>query len=98
MYNNQIINSSNQIKTTWNITKAETNRLKGPANYQNSPENYNAKNNYTSLSQIICSCVVKLKYDGYSYIYRLMNLPSFFSPFFTAVTLQWSLKQQKIIT
>jgi hypothetical protein len=28
-YNNQIINSTNKIKTTWNIIKSETNRLKG---------------------------------------------------------------------
>jgi len=50
-------------------------------------ENYNAKNNYTSLSQIIFSCAVKLKYDRHSYIYHFMNLPSFFSPSFTALTL-----------
>jgi hypothetical protein len=30
MYNNQIINSTNKMKTTWNIIKTETNRLKGP--------------------------------------------------------------------
>jgi len=46
MYNNQIINSTNKMKTTWNIIKAETNRLKGPTtskinNYQNSPEAFN---------------------------------------------------------
>jgi hypothetical protein len=28
-YNNQIINSTNKIKTTWNIIKSEINRLKG---------------------------------------------------------------------
>jgi hypothetical protein len=28
-YNNQIINSTNKMKTTWNIIKSETNRLKG---------------------------------------------------------------------
>ena len=42
MYNNQIINFTNKMKTTWNIIKAETNRLKAPINttinYQNSPE------------------------------------------------------------
>jgi len=46
MYNNQIINSTNKMKTIWNIIKAEKNRLKGPKNttinnYQNSPEAFN---------------------------------------------------------
>jgi len=46
MYNNQIINSTNKMKTTGNIIKAETNRLKGPTNttfhnYQPSPEAFN---------------------------------------------------------
>jgi len=46
MYNNQIINCTNKMKTTWNIIKVETNRLKGPTNttinnYQNSPEAVN---------------------------------------------------------
>jgi hypothetical protein len=46
MYNNQIINSTNKMKTTWSIIKSETNRLKGPTdttiyNYQNSPEAFN---------------------------------------------------------
>jgi len=46
MYNNQIINSTNKIKTTWNIIKAQTNRPKGPTNttinnYRNSPEAFN---------------------------------------------------------
>jgi hypothetical protein len=45
MYNNQLTNSTNKIKTTWNVIKAETNRLKGPSNtvtnnFQNSPEAY----------------------------------------------------------
>ena len=30
IYNNQIINFNNKMKTIWNIIKAETNRLKGP--------------------------------------------------------------------
>ena len=30
MYNNQLTNSTNKIKTTWNIIKAEMNRLKDP--------------------------------------------------------------------
>jgi len=43
MYNNRIINSTNQMKTIWNIVKAETKRLKGPItttinNNQKSPE------------------------------------------------------------
>ena len=43
MYNIQIFNSNNKMKTTWNIIKMETNRLKGaistaPINYQNSPK------------------------------------------------------------
>jgi hypothetical protein len=43
MYNNQITNSTNEIKATWNIVKAETNRLHRPATtkYQNSPDNFN---------------------------------------------------------
>jgi len=46
MYNNQIINSTNKMKTTWNIIKAETNRIKGLItttinNYQNSSEAFN---------------------------------------------------------
>jgi len=46
IYNNQITNSTNKMKTTWNIIKAETNRLKGTNNtttnnYQNSPEAFN---------------------------------------------------------
>jgi hypothetical protein len=45
-YSNQIINSTNKMKTTWNIIKAETNRLKGPTNitinnYHNSTEVFN---------------------------------------------------------
>ena len=30
MYNNQIIISTNKMKTTWNIMKAKTNRLNRP--------------------------------------------------------------------
>ena len=46
MYNNQLTNSTNKIRTTWNIIKAETNRSKGPLNTitnnsLNSPEAYN---------------------------------------------------------
>jgi hypothetical protein len=45
MYNNQVINSTNKIKTTWNIIKMETNirRIKGHTSnkYQNSPEAFN---------------------------------------------------------
>jgi hypothetical protein len=29
MYNNQVVNSANKMKTTWIIIKAETNRVKG---------------------------------------------------------------------
>ena len=38
MYNNQIINSNNKMKTPWNIIKAEINRLNRPttSKYQNS--------------------------------------------------------------
>jgi hypothetical protein len=28
-YNNQIINSTNKMKTMWNVMKSKTNRLKG---------------------------------------------------------------------
>jgi hypothetical protein len=40
MYNNQVNNSINKIKTTWNIIKTERNRIKGQTSnkYQNSPE------------------------------------------------------------
>jgi hypothetical protein len=43
MYNNQVVNYVNNIKTTWNIIKAEKNRIKGhkPIKYQNSPEDFN---------------------------------------------------------
>jgi hypothetical protein len=43
VYNNQVINSANKIKTIWNIIKTETNRSKGHMSnkYQNSPEAYN---------------------------------------------------------
>jgi hypothetical protein len=41
-YNNQIINSTNKMKTTWNIIKSETNRLKrSHINYENSPDSFN---------------------------------------------------------
>ena len=45
MYNNQLTNSTNKIRTTWNIIKAEMNRSKGPLNTitnnsLNSPEAY----------------------------------------------------------
>jgi hypothetical protein len=42
-HNNQIINSTNKIKTTSNIIKSETNRLKGvtASNYENSPDTFN---------------------------------------------------------
>ena len=46
MFNNQIINSTNKMKTAWSIIKAETNRLKRRItttinNYQKSPEAFN---------------------------------------------------------
>jgi DNA modification methylase len=43
MYNNQVVNSGNKMKTTWNFIKAETNRIKGHMSnkYQNSPEAFN---------------------------------------------------------
>jgi hypothetical protein len=43
VYNNQIINSANKMKTTWNIISAETNGLKGRmfAKYQILPEAFN---------------------------------------------------------
>jgi hypothetical protein len=43
MYNNQVINSTNKIKTTWNVIKIKTNRIKGHTSnkYQNSPKAFN---------------------------------------------------------
>jgi hypothetical protein len=43
MYNNQIINSANKIKTNWNIVKIETSRSCRPttSKYQNSPDAFN---------------------------------------------------------
>jgi hypothetical protein len=43
MYNNQVTNSANKMKTIWNIIKLETNKLKGHtvSKYQNSPEALN---------------------------------------------------------
>jgi hypothetical protein len=43
VYNNQVTNSANEMKTIWNIIKLETNRLKGHtiSKYQNSPEAFN---------------------------------------------------------
>jgi chloramphenicol O-acetyltransferase len=39
MYNNQVINCANKMKTTWNIIKIETNRIN--SKYQNSLETFN---------------------------------------------------------
>jgi hypothetical protein len=41
-YNNQIINSANNMKTTWNI-KSDTNKLKGHtvSKYEHSPDTFN---------------------------------------------------------
>ena len=55
-YNNQIVNSTNKIKTTWNITciRRETNRQKRPkneTNYTNSPEAFN--NYFLTVSENI---------------------------------------------
>jgi hypothetical protein len=43
VYNNQVVNSANKMKTTWNIIKAETSRVMGHtfSKYQNSPEAFN---------------------------------------------------------
>jgi exonuclease III len=43
VYNNQVIKSTNKMKTTWNIIKTETNRSKDHIRnkYYNSPEAYN---------------------------------------------------------
>jgi hypothetical protein len=51
-----------------------------PSSKQTCHENYNAKINYTPLSQIIFSCVVKLKYDSYSYIYTFSEFTFFLFP------------------
>jgi hypothetical protein len=43
VYNNQVINSVNKMKTTSDTTKKETNRAKRPifSKYHNSPEAFN---------------------------------------------------------
>jgi hypothetical protein len=67
MCNNQIINSTNKMKTTWNIIKTETNRLKGPTtltinSYQNSPEAFNKYFlSVTKITLVITNKVTTLK-------------------------------------
>jgi hypothetical protein len=43
MYNNQVINSTTEMKTAWNTIKSETSKLNGHtiSKYQNSPEAFN---------------------------------------------------------
>jgi hypothetical protein len=86
MYNNQIINSTNKIKTTWSIIKAETNRLKGPTittinNYQNSPEGFNKY--FLSITENIIHDIRCNNKQGYNINknpnYYLLNL--FHKPF-----------------
>jgi hypothetical protein len=86
MYNNQIINSTNKMKTTWNIIKTETNRLKGPTNttinnYRNSPEAFNK--HLLSISENIIHDIRCNNKQGYSINknpnYYLLNL--FCKPF-----------------
>jgi hypothetical protein len=57
-YNNQIINSSNKIKTTWNIIKSETGRLNGhkTSKYQNTPDTFNKY-----FSSIAAKIIQKIK-------------------------------------
>jgi hypothetical protein len=54
-HNNQIINSTNKIKTTWNIIKSETNRLKSHSNYENSPDNFN--DHFLTEAEKLCKVV-----------------------------------------
>jgi hypothetical protein len=55
-YNNQIINSTNKMKTTWNIIKSETNRLKrSHINYENSSDSFN--DHFLSIAERIIQSV-----------------------------------------
>ena len=86
MYNNQIINSTNKMKTTWSIIKAETNRLKRPItttinNYQKSPEAFNK--NCLSVTENIFQDVRCTNKQGHN-IYKNPNyyvLNLFHKPF-----------------
>ena len=69
MYNNQIINSTNTMKTAWNIIKSETNRLKGPTNTtinnnQISPEAFNKY--FLSITENIIHDIKCNNKQGYS--------------------------------
>jgi hypothetical protein len=54
MYNNQIMNSTNKMKTTWNIIKSETGRPNGhtTSEYQNCPDAFN-KYFFLRLKQLL---------------------------------------------
>jgi hypothetical protein len=55
-----------QLLKWYKVHTAKAILIYTPSSKPTCHENYNAKNNYTSLSQIIFSCAVKLKYDSYS--------------------------------
>jgi hypothetical protein len=64
----------NFSNTKWyKVHIAQATLIYTPSTKPTCHENYNAKNNYTSVSQIILSCAVKLKYDiltnTHTYIY-----------------------------
>jgi hypothetical protein len=56
-YNNQIINSTNKLKTTWSIINSETNRLNGHtvSNYENSPDTFN--DHFLSIAEQIIQSI-----------------------------------------
>jgi hypothetical protein len=55
-HNDQIINSTNKMKTTWNIIISETNRLKSSnVNYENSPDSFN--DNFLSIAERIMQSI-----------------------------------------
>jgi hypothetical protein len=59
MYNNQVTNSANKMKTIWNIINLQTNRLKGHtiSKYQSFPEAFN-KYFLSTAGKIIPLCLL----------------------------------------
>ena len=104
MYNNQIINSTNKMKTTWSSIKAETNRLKRPItttinNCQKSPEAF--KKTFLSVTENIFQDVRCANKQGHNINknpnYYVLNL--FHKPFCSIMFRNTSPKEnEKIIS
>jgi hypothetical protein len=74
MYNNQIINSTNKMKTTWNIIKSETGRPNAhtTTEYQNCPDAFNKY--FLSIAETITHDIRCSNTKGYSNNKKIQNI------------------------